>query len=305
MRKLGSQSYKFLIFFFALFLSLGAHSQELNVKVEVLAPQVPNANKRIMEVIEKMASDFLNSRSWTGREVLPSERIDGNIVITIQSWDGSSEYVAQAQILSMRPVFGTNYNSPVFNKVDKNFNFSYLEGQVMDYSEQEYKNNFTSLLAYYAYMMIGMDADTFSPLGGNPYFQQAQAIVNTAQQGGNEGWRSFDGNDNRYWLAQNMVDRKFEALRLISYEYHRNGLDMLSSQMNQAQNALKNLLPEFKKIDRFGMGSLIDQVFFTTKSTELTGVYSGLPHQDRMLAFQTLVELDPANTHKYEALRNR
>lgn len=296
---------KFCFLFPLIFLCFTAKSQELNIQVEVLAPQLPNANKRIMEVIEKISTDFLNSRSWTGREVLPSERIDGNLVITLQSWDGSSEYTAQAQILSMRPVYGTNYSTPVFNKVDKNFNFSYLEGQVMDYADQQFKNNLTSLLAFYAYTLIGMDADTFSPLGGTPYFQQAINVVNSAQQGGFEGWRSFDGNDNRYWLSQNFMDRKFEGLRMISYAYHRNALDMLSLETSQGQGVLKNLLPEFKKIDRFGLGSVLDQVFFTTKSAELTGIYSGLTHQDRMQAFQTFTESDPSNTTKYEALRNR
>lgn len=288
-----------------LFVSGPVQGQELNARVEILAPQVPNANKRVMDVLQKIATDFLNNRSWTGRKVTPNERIDCNFVITIHSWDGASEYTAQSQIVSMRPVYETTYDSPVLNMMDKNFDFSYVEGQIMEFSEQQFMNNFTSLLAFYAYVIIGMDADTFAPNGGNFYFQKASGIVNNAQQGGFKGWRSFDGNESRYWLSANLLDAKFDLLRNFVYRYYRQGLDQLSSNQSAAHESLKVMLPDLKKLDRFGQGSMLDQLFFTAKAGELAGIYSNLNHQERMNAYQILMEIDPANSNKYEEMRNR
>ncbi len=282
-----------------------ANAQELNARVEILSPQVPNANSRTLEVLQRVMTDFLNNRSWTGKQVLPQERINCNFVITIHSWDGSSEYVAQAQILSVRPVFETTYDSPVLNMVDKDFNFSYVEGQMVDYSDQQFTSNLTSLLAYYAYVILGMDMDTFSREGGTSLFNNAQQVLNNAQNGGFLGWRSMDGNENRYWLINNLQDRRYLPLRHFHYEYFRNGLDRMAGQPQLAQENIKNLLPSLRTLERFGQGAVLDQIFFTSRSSELVGIFGGMNHQDRMQAYQLLMEVDPANGNKYEVLRNR
>src|SRR5690606_12614077 len=137
-----------VIFSFGAYFAL---AQDLNARVQILSPQVQNTNKRALDVLEKAVSDFLNNRTWSANQVQPQERIDCSFVITINSWDGSSNFTAQAQIVSTRPVFNTSYNSPVLSMSDDNFNFSYTEGQLMDYSDQQYMSNLTSLLAYYAY----------------------------------------------------------------------------------------------------------------------------------------------------------
>lgn len=281
------------------------NAQELHARVEILAPQVPNANKRVLDVLQRVVTDFLNKRSWTGKQVLSQERIDCNVVITINSWDGSSEYTAQAQILSVRPVFDTTYDSPILNMVDKDFDFSYVEGQIVDFSDQQYMSNLTSLLAYYAYLILGMDADTFSLEGGANYFSSAQNVLNNAQNGGFKGWRSMDGNENRYWLLNNLQDRRYQAIRHFQYEFYRNGMDLMVSQPQVAQTNIKSLLPTLKNIERFGQGAVLDQIFFTSKSNELVGIFGGMNHQDRMQAYQLLMEVDPSNGNKYEALRNR
>ncbi len=281
------------------------YSQELNARVQILSPQVQNTNKRVLDVLEKAVSDFLNRTSWSDRVVAAQERIDCSFVITITSWDGSSNFTAQAQIVSTRPVYNTSYQSPVLSLADNNFDFRYDEGQMMDYSDQQYMSNLTSLLAYYAYIIIGMDADTFSPSAGTPFYRQAQTIVNNAQNTGFEGWRSMEGNNNRFWLANNLLDRRYQPLRDFLYGFYLHGLDRMVEDETAARKSILGLLPKLKDVDRLAQGATFNQVFFTAKSDELVGVISGMAPQDKMEAFNILSVVDPANTTKYESLRGR
>lgn len=283
----------------------GAQAQDLNARVQILSPQVQNTNKRVLDVLEKAMSDFLNRTAWSDRTIAAQERIDCSFVITVTSWDGSSNFTAQAQIISTRPVFNTSYNSPVLSLADNNFDFTYDEGQMMDYSDQQYMGNLTSLLAYYAYIIIGMDADSFSPSAGTPYYRQAQAVVNNAQNTGFSGWRSMEGNNNRFWLANNLLDRRYQHLRDFMYGFYLNGLDRMVDDEAAARKAILDLLPRLKEVDRLAQGNMLNQVFFTAKSDELVGVLSGMPPPDKTAAFNILVAADPANTTKYESLRGR
>lgn len=280
-------------------------AQELNAQVEILSPQLPHTNKRVLDVLQRIMSDFLNNRSWTGQAVMPQERINCSFVITVNAWDGMSEFTAQAQIVSMRPVYNTNYASPVLNMTDVDFNFSYTEGEIMDYSDQQFSNNLTSLLAFYAYVIIGMDADTFSPEGGTPFFTKAQAVVNNAQNTSYSGWRFMDSDANRYWLVANLHDRRFLPLRQFSYVYSRLGLDMLAESPDAARKQIVEALESLRSVDRMASGSVLDQLIFTAKSSEFVGVLSGLNPQQRLQAYNFLTEIDPSNDQKYQALRSR
>lgn len=280
-------------------------AQELNAQVEILSPQLPHTNKRVLDVLQRIMSDFLNNRSWTGQTVMPQERINCSFVITVNAWDGLSEFTAQAQIVSMRPVYNTNYASPVLNMTDVDFNFSYTEGQMIDYSDQQFSNNLTSLLAFYAYVIIGMDADTFSPQGGTPFFTKAQAVVNNAQNTSYAGWRFMDSDANRYWLIANLQDRRYLPLRQFNYVYSRHGLDLLAESPDAARKQIVEALESLRSLDRMASGSMLDQLLFTAKSSEFVGVLSGLNPQQRVQAYNFLTEIDPSNDQKYQALRSR
>lgn len=280
-------------------------AQDLNARVQILSPQVQNTNKRVLDVLQRAMEGFLNSKAWSGNVVQPQERIDCNFVITVNAWDGSSNFTAQAQIMSTRPVFNSSYNTPILAISDNNFSFSYDEGQMMDYSDEQYMNNLTSLLAYYAYVIVGMDADSFSLNGGTPFYRKAQAIVNNSQNTGFTGWRSMEGVDNRFWLTNNLLDRRYQPIRDFMYNFHRNGLDLLVDNESEARKSLLFFLPSLRNIDRFAQGAVFNQVFFTTKSDEFVGVFSGSNPQDRMQAYNILSEVDPSNAGKYEALRGR
>ena len=285
------------------FFCLNIQAQELNARVEILSPQVQNTNKRALDILQKVVYDFLNNRAWTDMRINASERIDCSFVITIHEWDGSKAYKASAQIFSYRPVFGTNYTTPVLAYHDRYFNFSYVEGEQLDFNENTNLNSLSSLLAFYANVIVGMDADTFKLYGGNTYLTSARTILNAAQSYPEEGWRSMESLENRYWLINNLLDRRYQPYREFAYQYHINGLDRMAQDEIKARTTMVGLLDKLKEVDRNSTGNVLTPVLFSAKSNEFVGVFGKLPGNESVKAFNTLVELDPANTSKYEALR--
>lgn len=297
------RKFSFLIFIYILIQVLQADAQELNARIEVVAPQLPNTNKRVLDLLQKTIQDYLNNRSWVGREMNPEERINCSIVLTITSWDGSKDYKANAQIFSSRPVFNTNYNSPILAYRDKNFDFSYVEGEQLDFSDNQNLSSLGSLLGYYAHIIIGMDMDTFKLYGGNTAFSTARNIVNYSQGESHEGWRSMESMDNRYWLINNLTDRKYNPYREFAFNYHLHGLDKLATDAVNTRNDMTSLITKLKEVDRSYTGNVLTQVLFAAKANEIVGVFSSMPANEKVKLYNQLVELDPANTSKYEALR--
>lgn len=279
------------------------NAQELNSRVQVLAPNVANINKRNLEQIQTTIRDFLNNNKWTSESYMPQERIECSFIITITSWDGSASFGAEAQIQSSRPVFGSSYYSTLLNISDKDFNFNYNEGQPVDFSDQNFISNLSSLLGYYAYTIIGLDKDSFSKLGGTPLYLKAQMLMNIAQTAGNKGWKANDGLRNRFWLNENLLNPSFRDLRVFIYNYHLNGLDKLQENVpNGAKNILA-LLNDLQVLDKQKLGSIFPNVYLASKADELTNVLSTLDLADRIKAYNLLSEIDPANIGKYEALK--
>ncbi|WP_276347053.1 DUF4835 family protein [Daejeonella sp. JGW-45] len=295
---------KYILFFFLLSVSAISYSQDLNARVQILAPQVSNANKRIVDVLEVSIKDFLNNRRWTADALQPQERIDCNFVITITEWDGSSSnFKAEAQIQSSRPVYNSSYNSTILNLSDKEFTFAYSEGQALDFSDQNYLTNLTSLLAFYAYIITGMDYDTFSKLGGTPYFQKAQTVLNNSQIAPNVGWKAHESLRNRFWLIENLMNKAYNPIRENLYEYHRDGLDVMVENPSKGRKAIYSILPQLEKIDKQKQGAVLNQVFFTAKSDELINILNDAEPQEKLKAFSILSVVDPANSLKYEILK--
>lgn len=287
-----------------LLFALSAKAQDLNAQVQVISPQVQNNNKRALIQLESAIRDFLNGRRWTGLASRPQERIDCNFLINISEWDGSSSFKAEAQIQSSRPVYGTTYNSPILNISDKNFDFTYIEGQAFDFSEQQFLSNITSLLAYYAYIIVGLDADSFSKHSGTPYYKPAQQIVNNAQDVGFSGWKAVEGQTNRYWLSENLNNSHYNNLRNFSYDYHRNCLDILADKPDKARKTLVSLLPDLQKMDRSRQGDMLSQILFTAKADEIVNILRPAAEQDRIRAYTILSSADPANIRKYDLLKS-
>jgi hypothetical protein len=297
MKKTCSLLFIFLAFF------VTTQAQELNTRVQVNAPQVPNINKKNIELIQTIVRNFLNNNKWSNESYLPQERIDCNLVITITAWDGNSAYKAEAQLQTSRPVFGTTYNTTLLNLSDKDFDFNYTEGQPVDFSDQNYLTNLSSLLSYYAYTIIGFDKDSFSRLGGTPYFLKAQNILNIAQISGNSGWKAYDGLRNRYWINENLLNKGFEELRIFSYNYHFNTMDRIQENPSKASQLLLGFLPDLKQMDKQKLGSIFPNIYFANKAEEMVNVLALGTFQDKNKAYDLLDGIDPANISKYEVLK--
>lgn len=281
------------------------NAQELNSRVQIQAPTVANIDKRNIEVLQTAVRDFLNNNKWTNETYAPQERIECNFVITITDWDGNSAYKAEAQLQSSRPVYGSAYNSTLLNLSDKDFDFNYTEGQSLDFSDQNFISNLSSLLGFYAYTIIGLDKDSFSSLGGTPYFKKALNVVNNAQASPNKGWKAFDGLRNRYWLNENLLNKGFEELRVFIYDYHFNGLDRLQDNTPRGVKKMITLLSGLKQMDKQKIGSIFPNFYFASKADEVVNIFS-IPTgdiSDSIKAYNLLTEIDPANLNKYEALK--
>lgn len=280
------------------------YAQDLNARVQVLSPKIQTTNKRIFQVLETAMKDFLNGRKWSADEIAPAEKIDCNFVLNITSWDGNSTFSGELQVQSSRPVFNSSYTSTLFSINDKDVDFTYTEGQTIDFNAQNFQSNLSSIMAYYAYIILGFDYDSFSRYGGTPYFANAQTVVVNAQSSAYNGWKAFDSNNfNRYWLSENLVNKTYIPLRSFYYDYHRKGLDLMVDNADMARRNIDAVLPSLTQLDRQRLGATLPTLFFTAKADELVGVYSGAPPTEKMSAYNLLIKADPANGPKYQILQ--
>jgi hypothetical protein len=292
------------IYLVLIFLSFAASAQDLNARVEVLSPKIQTTNKRVFTELETAMKDFLNGRKWCQDPVLPQERFECSFVLNVTSWDGNNAFSGQLQVQSSRPVFNSSYTSTLFLTNDKDIDFTYSLGQTIDYSDQNYQGNLSSIMAFYAYIIIGMDYDTFSRYGGSAYFALAQNVVNLAQPGNSKGWKAFDSNINRYWLAENLNNKAYAPLRSFMYDYHRNGLDVMADNTSKGLKEISTILPELSQIDQTRLGATLPVVIYAAKSDELVSILSKADNQDRLAAMNILNQADPADGNKYNTLQN-
>lgn len=290
-------------FCFSLFL-LHVKAQELNIRVQVTAPKVANMSQNNIEQVQTVIRNALNNNKWTNENYQPQERIEANLVITITAWDGNSAYTADAQVQSSRPVFATAYQTTLLNYNDKDFDFNYTEGQPVDLSDQNYLGNLSALVSYYAYTLIGLDKDSFSQLGGTPYYQKARQVLNLAQNSGNTGWKASDGLRNRYWLNANLLDNSMEELRAFIYNYHVNTLDRMQENPRAAAQSLIGYLSALQQMDRQKLGAIFPNVYLAAKAEEMTNILATADPLDKTKAYNLLSNIDPANISRYQVLKN-
>ncbi|OAQ42218.1 hypothetical protein A5893_03635 [Pedobacter psychrophilus] len=294
---------KKLLLLICICLTINAEAQDLNARVQILSPQIQNTNNKPIEALQQAMSEFLNNRKWSVNELKSQERIDCNIVFNLKEWDGSSNYKGEAQIISSRPVYGTSYNTTLLSVTDKNFEFTYTEGQPLDFSDQNFQNNLSSILAFYAYIIVGLDADSFSKLGGTDYFTKAQTVLNNAQNAPFGGWKAFENLRNRYWIAENLQNKTFIPLREVLYTYHRQGLDLMSDDINKGKKNIATSIEKLTELDKQKQGSILNNIFFSAKADEIIDIFKKSDPLERTKVYNTMVEVDPANSSKYEELK--
>jgi hypothetical protein len=291
------------IYIALLLCTLAARAQDLNARITVLTPKIQTTNKRIFQSLETAMKDFLNGHKWLAESVQPQERLDCNFVLNITQWDNGSKFTGELQVQSSRPVFGSNYNSTLLSVNDKDFEFTYTEGQTIDYTDQSFQSNLGSVMAFYAYVIAGMDNDSFARLSGTNYYAQAQTVVTNAQSSSYKGWKAFDGNTNRYWLVENLNNKVYEPLRVFLYDYHRNGLDVMADNASRGRKAISAMLPTLAQINRQRLGAMLPLVFFNAKADELISIYAHTDAQPRIDALNIFNQADPANGIKYQELQ--
>ena len=265
--------------FFCLFfvsLSFGLTAQELESQVVVNADLVDQTNRQIFETLEQSLNEFINSRSWTQRDFLPQERIKCSFVLTLTSYS-DNRFEGNLQIQSQRPIFDSNYDSPLFNYLDNDVSFTYQEYQPLIYNPAIFQSNLVSLLSFYIHIILGLDAASFEKNGGANYFELAQKITNLAQQSKHMGWNQNDGIRNRFWLIDSLRSNTFEEYRQALYQYHREGMDqMVSSPMKAKESIVSSIETLYGLYERRPNAFLL-QVFFDAKAGELVDVFTGGP----------------------------
>lgn len=282
-----------------LFSIIRLQAQELNCQVQVLSQQIGGTDKRVFDALQTAIYEFMNNRKWTNESFKLEERIDCSILINLTGKISTDEFVGTLQIQARRPVYKTSYNSVLLNYSDNDFQFKYIESLPLDYNENSFTTNLTSVLGYYANLIIGLDYDSFAPSGGTAYLQKALAIVNTAQDAAEPGWKAFESNKNRYWMINNMLDASFVPLRECMYNYHRKGLDVMVENKENGRAAISESIELLRKVHAVKPLSFSTQVFFNAKSDEIINIFSGAFTDEKAKIVNTLNEIDPTNSNKY------
>lgn len=297
---------RLLILFLAL--AQSSMSQELNARVTVVTTRVGNnVSRNVFNTLQTALNNFLNNRKWTNENYQAVEKIDCNFLLNLESTDDQNVYKGSLTIQAARPVFNTSYVSPIINFKDDDVAFKYVEFQQLDFNENRVTgtdalvSNLTAIFGYYANVILGFDYASFSPHGGDPYFQKAQNIVNNAPDGRYvSGWKAFDGIRNRYWLMENMSNTRYTIMHDVYYNYYRLGLDKLYDDENKARTEMLNVLNLLDNFNKDNPNTMINQFFFQGKFTELINIFLKAVPQDKSRALELLTKLDLTNANKYQ-----
>ena len=282
-----------------------ALSQELNCSLQVNSQKIQGTNRSVFEEMQRTLYEFVNNTAWTTHTFATDERIECSMILTLTEQLGSDEYKGQLTVQSRRPVYGTTYNTPILNFLDENLQFKYIEGQKLEFNESSHISNLTSILAFYAYMILGYDYDTFSPLGGSPFFAKAEQIVQNAQNAPEKGWRAYEGKrKNRYWLVDNMVNDKYRGLRRASYSYHRRGLDVMGEKMADGRAQVLEAVLALQELyrQRPDPEMLAMTLFLEVKRDELINIFTGAQTSEKSKAVNALSEIDATNSSRYQQI---
>lgn len=297
---------KKIIFSFLLLLGLTVclPAQELRVTCRVNA-QKAQADPQVFQSMETAIEEFMNNQKWTEDVFEENERIEVNIQVTISEELSPTSFRADMGIQAVRPVFGTDYQTPILTHLDKNLSFTFEQFQPLDYLENNFRDNLTHTLSFYAYIILGLDYDSFAPFGGENYFQKAQNIVNTFPQnlsGSFPGWTSREGNRNRYWLLENILNPSVRPFREAMYTYHRQGLDIMSDDVDAGKAVIMQVLETVGQVNKKYLNAMILQVFANTKSQELIEIFKVAARTQKSRVYSIMSRIDAANANKYRAI---
>jgi hypothetical protein len=287
-----------ILFLFAFCFSLALGAQELNCQVVVNSEQTGQANAAVFKTLQNALGEFVNQTRWTDKEFLPQERINCSMFINITSYDGNN-FSGSIQIQSSRPVFGSTMVTPVFNFNDEQLTFEYSEYEPLEFSPNQFNSNLVSVIGFYVYTILGLDADTFNEEGGTPYFQVANQVVGTAQQSSYSGWKGTDGNRSRFQLNANLLSNTYLGYRQAMYNYHRNGLDVMHMAPQEGKEAVAAAIMNLRQMNSRRPNSLLLRTFFDAKADEVEQIFSGGPSVNTREVVEALNNLAPTFSEKW------
>lgn len=299
---------RFLLFAIIIACAFQAKAQELQAKVTVNAQRVYNTvDKKIFNTLQTQLTNLLNNRKWTGDAYQQLEKIECNFLLNIEKVLETNVYQASLTIQAARPVFNSSYQTALVNFMDADLTFRYVEFQPIEFNENRVQGtdplaaNLTAVFGYYVYMILGLDYNSFAPKGGDPYFQKALNIVNNAPENRSiSGWRAFDGLRNRYWLAENLMNPRYNILHDVMYTYYRQGMDNMYDDEANGRRSILAAMKQLKSFNDQNQNTMFLQFFFQGKSMELIRVFKKAPPQERNDASNILSQIDIANASKYK-----
>jgi hypothetical protein len=297
---------KLLVLSFVLLMTKSLWSQEFMCNVQVQSKEIAGVDKSVFEDLKKAVFEFMNNRKWSNLNFLISERIECTMIFTItDAQQGGDEFKASLNVVLQRPIYGSDYNSVVLNMIDKDVAFKYIPSQNMEFIDNAFTDNLTSILAFYAYIMIGLDQDTYSLYGGTPYYEKAMAVVSSAQNSRYKGWQAFESNKNRYHIAENLLNSAYQSLRKFEYEYHRKGLDIMSKDVDGGRKVIAATLPYLKQVYDKRPGLYLFQLILEAKRDEIINIFSEASPAEKVKMINIMQEIDPPNGSKYESVNKK
>jgi hypothetical protein len=282
-------------------------AQELKCNINVVSQEIQRSDRELFRSMQKDIQEFINTRSWTNHVYQSKERIECRILINLKEQIGPEEFKGFIQIQSSRPVYNASYETPIFIYKDNDLHFEYIEDQPLTFNLNTYQSNLTSILAFYAYMILGFDYDSFSSEGGTAFFQKAETIMNNAQNSNRKGWQAFESSDhkNRYWLINSVLDNDYRPVRKFYYQYHRHGLDKMTDDISNARSTMAESIKYLQKVYRDKPDPFMHllNVVFDIKANEFVNVFSQSPSGQKERVYKILTEIDPSNISKYKKIK--
>lgn len=283
-------------------------AQEINCTVTINSDQIEGSNKQIFETLKSAIEEYINQNRWTNMTYAMHEKIECSMLMVVKTMTDNM-FTCEMTLQSRRPVYGTTYTTPLLNFKDNAFNFTYQEFDRIEYQQNQFTTNLTAMLAYYCYLIIGHDQDSFQRLGGTPFFQQCEEIVNACQSASmdnseQKGWLAFDSNRNRYALINNLLDEAFKKYRNYYYEYHRLGLDEMSGNVTNGRARIAEGLPVLKEAYRARPATYVINTFLDAKADELADIFSKGTDNEKKTVYDLLMDIDPTRQNTYDRINN-
>jgi len=294
--------YRFIgVFFLFFFNTTFLFAQQLNCSVVINAQKVTNTNQQLIKNLEFALNEFVNKTDWTGQALKQNEKIKCSMFITLSAIN-SDQFTGTIQVQSSRLIYNSTYSSPVLNFNDKDFNFKYVEFENLIFNPSVFESNLVSVIAYYSYIILGLNMDTFQAFGGNTFLETAQNILNVAQQGGYKGWSQADGVQNRFFLTNDLLSPTFAPYRQALADYHQ-GLDLMSSDLKTAKEKIKTAILNLSKLNQTRPNAFLTRVFFDAKADEIALIFSGGPSITISDLVDTLNKISPMNSSKWSQIK--